>query len=422
MVSDDGLILTNAHVVAPEFIVDELVAAVTTSADLPPVPTYRVELRAVDHALDLALVQAVETIDGEPFESGALPTAPLGNSDEVSIGDGLVILGYPVIGGETVTLTRGYASGFTSDLIVGERAWIKTDGAITGGNSGGAVLTEDGRLIGVPSSMGLVAGSIVDCRQIQDTNRDGTVGPDDDCVPLGGFLNGIRPVNLAIEMMRAVEQGEAYEPLVPDGEPPSEFDIGDIDFSRPRFSSGTPPEGGPPETFWLEGEPDLLCAWWDYAGMANGVRWDAFWSHEGVPAEQVSTIGEIWIGGSEGEWWTCISGDPLVAEGIWDLSLHVAGERINGSFVGIGLGSDPITLTVTNGHDLSPVCYVFLSPRVTTFWGDDWLGEDDALNPGESRTFDIPPTTYDVRLEDCARNVLFEEVMTFDEDATLTYE
>jgi hypothetical protein len=138
--------------------------------------------------------------------------------------------------------------------------------------------------------------------------------------------------------------------------------------------------------------------------------------------EGVSTIGAIWAGGTEGEWWNCIWVDAAAADGIWDVSLHVEGERINGSFVGVGAASEPVTLTVTNAHELSPVCYVFLSPRVTTFWGDDWLGEDDALNPGETRSFEIPPATYDVRLEDCQRNVLLEEVLTAGGDTTLTYD
>jgi hypothetical protein len=270
--------------------------------------------------------------------------------------------------------------------------------------------------------MGVGSGPIVDCRPIQDTNRDGFVDSSDDCVPLGGFLNGVRPANLALDMIRAATAGEEYEPLVSEGEPPPEFDVQDVTFSRPRFSGAPPPPGGPAPGFWLEEASDLLCAWWEFDGMADGAQWDAFWSHEGVPAEEVSTVGAIWGGGATGEWWNCISVDPAASEGIWDVSLHVEGERINGSFVGIGSTLAPVTLTVTNGHDLSPVCWVFLSPRVTTFWGDDWLGQEDALTPGETVTYQIPPSSYDVRLEDCQRNVLLQDVLSVEGDTTLTYQ
>src|SRR5690606_30985477 len=105
----------------------------------------------------------------------------------VEIGDDLYILGYPAIGGDTITFTRGLVAGFTGDSQLGTRAWIKTDAAISGGNSGGLAANAAGQLIGVPTIAGVGEDQeeIVDCRPVRDTNRDGVIDDNDDCVPLG---------------------------------------------------------------------------------------------------------------------------------------------------------------------------------------------------------------------------------------------
>ena len=64
---------------------------------------------------------------------------PLGDSDALHLGDDILILGYPGIGGETITLTRGEVSGFhLCKRGYGNRAFIKTSATIAGGNSGGS--------------------------------------------------------------------------------------------------------------------------------------------------------------------------------------------------------------------------------------------------------------------------------------------
>ena len=135
----------------------------------------------------------------------------LGDSDSVEIGDSLQILGYPGIGGETITFTEGAVSGFTSDRSVEGRAWIKTDATIAGGNSGGMAANALGELIGVPTiaASGAEGGDIVDCRPVADTNRDGSIDQFDTCVPIGGFINGLRPVNLALPLIAAAQSGVA---------------------------------------------------------------------------------------------------------------------------------------------------------------------------------------------------------------------
>lgn len=142
----------------------------------------------------------------------------LGNSDLLQLGDALTVLGYPGIGGDTITLTKGYVGGFTPDDKYGDRAFIKTSAAIAGGNSGGLAANDAGDLVGVPSVAGFgdysPQADVVDCRSLADTNSDGVIDEKDSCVPVGGFINALRPVNLAIPLIEAAKRGEIAVPEV----------------------------------------------------------------------------------------------------------------------------------------------------------------------------------------------------------------
>jgi S1-C subfamily serine protease len=230
-ISSDGLILTNAHVVddrAEEY--DSLAVATTVETDEPPELNYLAEIVAVDYALDLSVIQVVSNLDGDEVTE-EFPFVSTGDSESVEIGDNIRILGYPGIGGETITFTNGVVSGFTSERSVGGRAWIKTDATIAGGNSGGLAVNAQGMLIGVPTIVGSGADEeqTVDCRYITDTNRDGVIDEDDTCVPVGGFINGLRPVNLATPLIDAAIAGEEYVSTIePEVEPAGGFSTFDV--------------------------------------------------------------------------------------------------------------------------------------------------------------------------------------------------
>ena len=212
IISADGLILTNAHVVlAPRnFPLGGLVVALTLKPDEPPEPTYLAEVMQADADLDIAVIRVVSDLDGNPIERSSLnlPVVPIGDSDILELGDAVTILGYPGIGGETITLTSGEVSGFTAESNVGKRAFIKTSATIAGGNSGGMVLNGQGELIGIPTQVGSGGDAdIVDCRPLADTNRDGSVDDNDTCIPTGGFINALRPVKLAMPLINAAAEG-----------------------------------------------------------------------------------------------------------------------------------------------------------------------------------------------------------------------
>ncbi len=214
IISPDGLILTNAHVVLSDhyYKVKKLLVAITTSADAPPQRKYFAEVMQADEALDIAVIRIHQDINGNPVDPATLhlPAARLGDSDALNLGDPLIIIGYPGIGGETITLTRGEVAGFTSESGIGNRAFIKTSATIAGGNSGGMAANAKGELIGIPTQVG--AGSenaeTVDCRALADTNRDGQIDENDACVPVGGFLNALRPIKLALPYIEGARRGE----------------------------------------------------------------------------------------------------------------------------------------------------------------------------------------------------------------------
>jgi hypothetical protein len=212
IITADGLILTNAHVVLSDryYHVDALGVALTDREDRAPELRYFAEVLQVDEALDVAVIKIMTDLQGTPIDHAALnlPYIPLGDADNLRLGDQVTILGYPGIGGETITLTRGEVSGFTSEAGRGDRAFIKTSATIAGGNSGGLAADAEGYLIGIPTQLGYGGeDQFVDCRVLADTNRDGAIDDRDNCVPTGGFINALRPINLALPLIEAAQAG-----------------------------------------------------------------------------------------------------------------------------------------------------------------------------------------------------------------------
>jgi Trypsin-like peptidase domain len=224
VVSPDGLILTNHHLITPAGI-DEKLAELDTqlavegkNADLRvdaerlmiavsdgrhlPDPSYMARVIAEDADLDLAILRVDSDEQGTPLdpETLDLPVLPLGSSDAVNLGETVHVFGFPAIGSGSLTYTIGIVSGFLFEEGIDGTAWVNTDAVTSGGNSGGAAVNDAGQLIGVPTS-----GSALDCR-VGDTNRDGVVGEDDvGCLPTGGSLTQLRPIDLARPLLASVE-------------------------------------------------------------------------------------------------------------------------------------------------------------------------------------------------------------------------
>jgi hypothetical protein len=425
IVSSDGLIVTNAHVVddrTDEYL--ELGVALTEGTDTPPEPTYLAEIAAVDYALDLAVVRIVSDLDGAAADA-SLPTVPIGDSDAVEIGDNVRILGYPGIGGETITFTQGTVSGFTAQRDVDERAWIKTDATISGGNSGGLAANAAGEIIGIPTIAGSGADDDepVDCRFVVDTNRDGSIDELDTCVPVGGLINGLRPVALALPLIEAAEAGEAYVSTLPEpgvGQPEG-FDPANVTFRDVVFSPDVTDTDEPTEVvpFFPTGTTDV-CAFWDYEGMVDGVTWEALWFVDGVLDESGSITDNTWSGGASGNWWVCIYDDAGLPDGLYELTLAVEGETQISESVFVG-GDHPVVEIAIDNQLAVGVCFVQASPSGAANWGQDELGNQEVIESGGTITLFLPAGIYDLRALDCDANTLFEEYeLDFTTATTLT--
>ena len=152
IVSDDGYILTNNHVIERS---DEITVTLSNGKE------YAAELVGRDAAgtevsgTDLAVLK----IDAE-----GLPTLPFGDSDELEVGEWVIAIGTPLNFSQTVT--RGIVSakgrpGLFSGIKYGN--FIQTDAPINRGNSGGALINIRGELVGINTAIitgGLSTGNI----------------------------------------------------------------------------------------------------------------------------------------------------------------------------------------------------------------------------------------------------------------------
>ena len=139
IVTPDGYILTNNHVVEEA---DELSVRLHDGREL------KAELVGADPKTDIAVIK---------IEGGALPAATLTNSDALRVGDLVFAVGNPLDIGQTVTMGIVSAKG-RNDLGLlraegGYEDFIQTDAAINMGNSGGALVDADGRLIGINTAI-----------------------------------------------------------------------------------------------------------------------------------------------------------------------------------------------------------------------------------------------------------------------------
>ncbi len=133
IVSADGYILTNNHVVADsEDIVVTLVDKTTT---------FPAKLVGADPHTDIAVLK----IDSDDV----LPALILSDSSTLEIGDVVLALGNPFGVGQTVTMGIVSATGRGGFGIINVGDFIQTDASINPGNSGGALVDAEGRLVGI---------------------------------------------------------------------------------------------------------------------------------------------------------------------------------------------------------------------------------------------------------------------------------
>jgi len=135
IVSKDGYILTNSHVVEE---------ADKIQVTLPDKSEYDAEVVGVDSKSDVAVIK----IEGDDF-----PVVQLGDSDAIEVGDWAVAIGTPFGLSQTVTAGIISASGRANIGIVDYEDFIQTDAAINPGNSGGPLVNIEGEVIGINTAI-----------------------------------------------------------------------------------------------------------------------------------------------------------------------------------------------------------------------------------------------------------------------------
>ncbi|RME81871.1 MAG: hypothetical protein D6775_12410 [Caldilineae bacterium] len=391
IVDPKGIVLTNCHVANPRAMgmpapqADLLAIAITERSDEPPALTYLAEPVVLSPELDLAVLRIVSTLDGRPARGLKLPSVPLGDSDALELGDGMAIFGYPGIGGETVTFTAGAVSGFTHQKgISARRAWIKTDATIAGGNSGGTAINKKGELVGIPTQAAAGSGiTPVDARPVVDTNRDGRIDQRDTPMAIGGFINGLRPVNLAKPLLvkagvtKTGKGARSRVPMTPAPPPsarPSPSRRSRQRSSGPRFtnlvfSRRVTKDGRPiaPADI-LPGGGTRLYASFDFDGMRTGTKWRQTWAVDGKTI--VDEEGK-WEDGPRGRKSLLIANSRGLPDGEYHLVLSVRGSIIAEGKVQVGRRVDDTdseisgrVIDAATGRGIADALVIALKPGV----------------------------------------------------------
>lgn len=143
--SSDGYIVTNNHVVG---FADKI------EVTLPDKRTFKATKIGTDPSTDLAVIK---------IEANNLPTLKIGDSDKASVGEWVLAVGNP-FEYLTSTVTAGIisAKGRNLNIIQDQRAieeFIQTDAAVNPGNSGGALVDDEGNLIGINTAIATPTGA-----------------------------------------------------------------------------------------------------------------------------------------------------------------------------------------------------------------------------------------------------------------------
>jgi len=137
IISEDGYILTNNHVIAD---------ADTIQVRMSEKKTYAAKIIGTDPKTDIALIK---------IDAKHLPTIKVGDSDQLRVGEWVLAIGSPLSENLEHTVTAGIVSakGRSNLGLADYEDFIQTDAAINPGNSGGALVNIDGELVGINAAI-----------------------------------------------------------------------------------------------------------------------------------------------------------------------------------------------------------------------------------------------------------------------------
>jgi S1-C subfamily serine protease len=373
--AERGIVLTNFHVMGDTdtgelYNGDSTAYIAVNPTDLrgAPVIKYVAEMVKGDPNLDLAVLRVTGLFDDEnatlPKNLG-LVSIDRGNSDELLPGDPLAVVGFPGLGGATVTFTDGVVSGFLDENEDGVYEWIKTDTEINPGNSGGLAIDLQGDFIGVPTagySRADVAGKISLIRpgaMALDYFDQAMIGQGNGRGTGGKAGVGSAAANPGRE---ATAAGSVFGPIT--------------------FAGGVSGDDQPVDTGNAFVDVGEVYAFFSVAGLRSGAAWESRWLLDG---EQVLSVDETWEGGDTPSTWVSLSHPDGLPAGEYTLELYTGGRlQQNGSFIvetGGGRRTDNGAVNVTGVvHDadnsrktIAGASIYLLNPGVTI---DEWVDAD----------------------------------------------
>lgn len=331
--AEKGIILTNYHVMGAretQQLYSDLGLAIigVMPPDLKgaPILKYRAHLLAGDPELDLAVLRITGLFDDPRAELPAnlgLTAIPRADSDELMIGDTLYVIGYPGLGGNTVTMSAGLVSGFLDEDNDGFFEWIKTDAEVNRGNSGGLAVNEQWQFIGVPS------------RGFSE-------------IETAGKISLIRTGNVALRfydavLMRQVTGNDQNAPRV-----------SSVAFDS-ALNRGNEVAG--PQTHFAGGITNLYASF-VYEGFRNGAEFQTIWYRD---RRQIRVDRFAWDEGESGRSWVTLYEANGLADGLYELELQLGNQALYRGSVSVGAMAQPacrfgeITFAANIGDNGQPI-------------------------------------------------------------------
>jgi S1-C subfamily serine protease len=337
VLSDDGLILTNYHVMG-EIETSTLyndtgfagIAVNPTNLRSAPILKYAATLVGGDPDLDLALLRIVGLMEDPnaplPTNLGLTPIT-IGDSESLQIGDEVNAFGFPGIGGDTVTFTSGKLSGFLDEDKDGYSEWLKVDLNINHGNSGGLATNELGEMIGVPTAgltdMGMI-GLVRDGNLAMDFVKRALLQPQDNTPSNPGA-----PYVSNVQFAKAIDsRGRAIDPSV-------------------RFDSNT----------------ESIYATFDYGNFTANGDFEFSWYHDGF---RIYNDLVVWEYETNGATWVNLYDEAGLEDGFYEVEIKLDGTQLYRDGVMVGRQQ-----TTTTEGSFGPITFAE---------GVD--DNDEPLNPG----------------------------------------
>jgi len=285
-----GLILTNYHVIAnpgrSNNPCEKFYILATIRPDIPPVPAFEAEYVDGDSKIDIAILRITGAMPGSPVKLEDLHSLEWESSEgwrsaeDLHLFDDVIIIGYPVYELDleyvTINVTDGKLSGFLNEENIDfNRAWIKTNAQVSFGNSGGAAIDSEGRLIGIPTAF------------LEDVQY--------------GKLTILRSVDLADPFIDNIREGTP--PLAIDYNAPEQA-LDDVDYNSilisdivfaSRQTRDELPEN--PGSSFSHNETRVLYAYFNYEGMRDGYECSLSWIYNN---ERIVEDNIFWEWGASG--------------------------------------------------------------------------------------------------------------------------